>query len=435
MDNGSVRRYLQDFQAMDFGQVIGRDTKLGDSAKIQTVIGGRRAGKTYLLFGKMKELEGKGAKRASIVYLNFENPALSTVSFKDFKDVIELHWSIFPESASGKLHIFIDEPQALPKWESAVRGIYDEFRFPIFITGSSSKLLSKEIATSLRGRSITTVLLPLSFGEFLRFRNAHIDAKTAGARDRALLQNHLSEFLRFGGFPEVVLAKSENEKLKTLKDYFDLAVYKDIIDRYSIKNTHAMRWMVDYVVNSASKEVSLRKMFMANRQSGMKTGKNTFYNYFSALQDSFFAMALRKFDYSRKNENLSIPKIYLNDFGFMTLFSLEEYGRRLENAVFLKLLSKTNENPLLKLNYWKSKAGKEVDFVMSRGKKPIEAIQAAYSLQDSQTMERETGSLYECMDYFKLTRGTIITFNEETETEKNGKKISITPAWKWLLEN
>lgn len=432
MDTGSVRRYLQDFAAMGFGEVIKRDTKLGDSRKIQTVIGGRRVGKTYLLFGKIKELEARGIKRTGIVYLNFENPALSSVSFKDFKDVIELHWSIFPQSKD--LHVFVDEPQALPKWESAVRGIYDEFRFPIFITGSSSKLLSREIATSLRGRSITTVLLPLSFKEFLRFRKAHIDVKTAGTRDRALLQSHLSEFLRFGGFPEVVLANSETEKLKTLKDYFDLAVYKDIIERYKVKNTHAMRWMVDYVVNSASKEVSLRKMFMANKESGMKTGKNTFYGYFSALQDSFFAMALRKFDYSRKNENLSIPKIYLNDFGFMTLFSLEEYGRRLENAVFLQLLSKANENPLLKLNYWKSKTGKEVDFIMSQGKKPIEAIQVAYSLQEGQTMERETDSLAECMDYFKLTRGTIITFSEEGETEKNGKKISIVPAWKWLLE-
>ena len=162
MDKEKIKRYLLDFHDRDFN-LLERDMVLKESNKIQTIIGARRVGKTYLLFNKMLNLEKSGILREQIIYLNFESPILNDLSYKEISEIIEVHWSIFPETIKKKIYLFIDEPQVINKWEVAIRDIYDRYNCHIFLTGSSSKLLSKEIATSLRGRSVTNLLLPLSF--------------------------------------------------------------------------------------------------------------------------------------------------------------------------------------------------------------------------------------------------------------------------------
>ncbi|MFH1636990.1 MAG: AAA family ATPase [Candidatus Woesearchaeota archaeon] len=152
MDKGRIRNYLADFQERGFTNVIKRDTSLKPSKKIQTVVGARRVGKTFLLFNKIKELEQSGVPRKQIIYLNFESPALNEITFKEIKDILEIHWSMHPGVIKKETFMFIDEPQSIKKWELAVRELSEEYSVKIFITGSSSKLLSREIATSLRGQ-------------------------------------------------------------------------------------------------------------------------------------------------------------------------------------------------------------------------------------------------------------------------------------------
>ena len=434
METDQIKQYLLDFQKRDFSDVMAREIKLSDSKKIQSILGARRVGKTYLLFSKILQLQSMRIKREQMIYLNFENPVLSDVSYKQIRDVIQIHLSLFPEQSSKHLYIFIDEPQAIEKWELAIRSLHDEFDCSIFLTGSSSKLLSKEIATSLRGRSITTTLLPLSFGEFLKFKGFTEDLSRLDSASKARMENLLDEYLQYGAYPEVVLEPNKDIKLRILKDYYDMTIFKDLVDRYSIKNTKLIKWLINYLTSTSTKSISLNKIYNTLKSEGHKLGKDTLYEYLSMLEDCFFVFTLHRFDPSVKNEGSTLPKVYLDDVGFMSLFSETDLGKRLENAVFLRLMRKKLDDPLTDLHYFKSIDGKEVDFLITRGRKPVLAVQACQSLADMATKEREMDSLLVCMGKLGLNEGVIVTRHEEAIRKVDGKKIRIVPLWKWLTE-
>lgn len=434
MNKEIIKEYLLDWQERELKNIKNREIELKESQKIQTIIGARRTGKTYLLYRHILDLEKAGVKRKNIVYLNFENPTLSEITYKEIKEIINIHWSLFPEIINEKLYLFIDEPQAIANWELAIRDIYDNFSVWIFLTGSSSRLLSKEIATSLRGRSVATVLLPLSFSEYLHFKDFTFNKKMISSKTKALLLNHFEKFLAFGAYPETVLSGDNDEKIKILKDYFDLTVYRDIVDRFNIKNTALIRTLIDALIASCAREFSINKYYLSLKSHGLKVGKNTLYEYLSILEDAFFIFPLKRFSYSKKTEDLTIPKIYFGDVGFLNLYSLENFGQRLENLVFLHLYRRTANNPLLKINYWKSKTGKEVDFVLSAGRKIKEIYQVSYMLNDKATERREIENILAALSEFNLKTGYIITDNRQEERKISGKIIKIVPAYKFFLE-
>ncbi len=434
MDKDKIRLYLLDFQKRHF-DLIDRELKIKESNKIQTIIGARRVGKTYLLFNKIKSLQEAGISREQIVYLNFESPILSDVSYKDIGGIIEMQWSIFPEIIKKKLYIFIDEPQVINKWELAVRDINDRYNCYIFLTGSSSKLLSKEIATSLRGRSLTNLLLPLSFREFLKFKEFKFDINKIDTEAKSKIINYLEEYLLFGGYPEVVLEEDKNEKLKIVRDYFDLVIYKDIVERHNLKNTKIIKWFMNSLINSTAKELSINNLYNTLKSQGMKISKNTLYSYFSIFEDSFFIFVLRKYEFSEKKMGLSIPKIYLDDTSFLNLFSIKEYGRRIENIVLLHLLRQKNENVLLNISYWKSLDNKEVDFILSEGRKITSVIQVCNDLSNMDAKNRELKALIAALNHFKIKEGMILTKGDNYKEEKiEDKIIKIIPLWRWLLQ-
>ena len=433
MNRETIKRYLLDFQERKLPNVKSRDIALGDSSKIQTVIGARRTGKTYLLYDKISKLEKSGVARKQIIYLNLENPVLDNLSYKEIKEIIEVHWSIFPETINKKLYLFIDEPQVIEKWERAIRNLYDDYNLRIFLTGSSSRLLSREVATGLRGRTITFTLLTLSFTEFLRFKNFQYDVRKISSKKKAEILKYFDAFMESGAYPEIVLEETEENKIRILQDYLDLTLYRDLIDRYKIENTDLMRTLIDLIVSSNANEFSLNKHYLDLKSRGLKVGKGTVYEYFSHLTDSFFVFPLKKFSYSRKTEDLSLSKIYLGDVGFLNLYSLKNFGARLENIVFLELLRKTYQNPLLHLNYWKSPDGYEVDFLISENKKVKQAFQVCLTTQNQKAKEREVKALLLCMKQFNLKKGIILAKDENNEEKISGKIIKTIPIWKWLL--
>ncbi len=434
MDTEKIKRYLLDFNKREFN-LIDRELIIKESNKIQTVIGARRVGKTSLLFNKIQNLEKSGILKEQILYFNFESPILSDISYKEISELIEVQWSIFPEIIKKKLFIFIDEPQVINKWELAIRDIYDRYNCQIFLTGSSSKLLSKEIATSLRGRSITNLLLPLSFKEFLAFKKFKFNINKIDTETKSRLLNYLEEYLLYGGYPEVVLENDKNEKMKIVKDYFDLVIYKDIVERYSLKNTKIIRWLMNSLISSTAKELSINSLYNNLKSQGIKISKNTLYYNFNIFEDSFFIFALRKYENSEKKSGLSIPKIYLDDVSFLNLFSIQEQGKRLENTVFLQLLRQKEKNPLLTINYFKTTEDKEIDFIMKEGKKIVSIIQVCTNLSNNETRNREINSLITSLNHFKLNKGIIITNESDYKEEKiENKTIKIIPLWKWLLE-
>ncbi len=189
------------------------------------------------------------------------------------------------------------------------------------------------------------------------------------------------------------------------------------------------------VVSSCSKEFSLNKHFLDLKSRGLKLSKGTLYEYFNALEDSFFAFSLKRFYHSKKSEDLSIPKVYLGDLSFLNLFSLENFGQRFENIVFLQLYRRTSNNPLLHMNYWQSINGQhETDFIIQNGKKIKSAIQVCYNLDNQKTKEREIKGLLKCLQELKLDKGYIINDDIKKEEIINDKKIIYIPLWEWLLE-
>ena len=364
--------------------------------------------------------------------MNFENPALFNIKFNEFRTLLEIYWEIFPDVK--KIFIFIDEPQEIENWAIGIKGLYDEFKFPIFITGSSSKLLGSELATELRGISRRINFYSLSFKEFLAFKDfgelIHLNSNKMG-----YLQNLLNEYMKYGGYPEVVLEKNNLEKNRLLSEYLQMVIYRDLIDRYKLqsRNQFVIELFTKILVKEISKEISINKLqkHLKNTQK-INVSNKTLYNYMKYLEDACIIFQLRKFEPSLKRELLSNPKVYVHDLGLCTLFSQHDKGYRLENAVFMELMRRNYYHPLRKINYWKSDKNKEVDFVIREGEN-YEIIQVSYDISSLATREREISSLLAGLKQFNLEEGTIITKNEEEIEIIGAKKIIIIPFWKWAL--
>lgn len=194
-----------------------------------------------------------------------------------------------------------------------------------------------------------------------------------------------------------------------------------------------IKTLIDLAVASCAKEFSISKHYNDLKSQGFKLGKSTLYEYFSNLEDSMFVFSLKRFSYSQKTQDLSIPKIYLGDVGFLSLYYRENFGQRLENAVFLELLRKTSANPRISINYWQSTNNMETDFVINDGGKPQTAIQVSCNLSNPATKKRELNSLLACMNELKIKNGLILTQYEEGKEKIDGKTIQIIPTWKWML--
>lgn len=430
METAKIREYILDFQKKELPELTERSLKIDRTKKIKSIIGPRRAGKTYFMYQQIKSIIKLGIKKESISYLNFEDPRLIDINFKEIMEIIKVHWQLYPSSTKDKLYIFIDEPQNIKNWEVAVRALYDE-GFEIFLTGSSSKLLSREISTSLRGRTLSYTLLPLSFKEFLTMKKIHFDIFRLSSRERSVLLNLLDEYIEFGGFPEIVLEESKENKVKIINEYFNMVVYRDIVERYKIKNTNLIKWLIQLLSSSFSKEFSINKVYLTLKSKGLKVSKNTLYSYLSMLEDSIFVFFPSKFDYSIRKREFSINKAYLCDIGFSKLTeNTQDRGYKMENIVYLEL--ERRKDMLSSIFYWKNQQHQEVDFVIKTGNKIESLIQVCSNIDDINVKKREIRALIKAGKELRCNNLIIITEDYEGK-EKLDNKIKIIPIWKWLL--
>ncbi len=394
---------------------------------ITVIIGARRTGKTYsvldFLLNKMK------LKDSDFLYLNLEDVELDGFTNKDILEAINSHQQLYKNLP---VFIFIDEPQAVKNWEKAIYSLYEKKAFNIIITGSSSKLLSKEIASSLRGRTLTYSVYPLSFREYLSFRGITIKEDiplSSSAKNKILYE--LSTYLSVGSLPDVAI----NPKIsaKFYSDYIDLVIFRDIIERFGIKNIGVVRFMIKSLMTSFSKQSSIYNMYKALKGSGYSVSKKTLYSYVSLLEDAYFAFQLKKFNFSIRKSELSMPKIYLDDWGIAsTVLNLKnEVGRTMENAVFIELKRRQSEND--KLYY--SDIGNDIDFVQVQKNKVSALIQVTFASSKNGINDRETESLLKGAVALKCNNLFVITWDYEAVENVKGKKIKFVPLWKWLLSN
>lgn len=421
-------KIIRDFKEFEIPQIVERDKAIEIDIPIKriiSIIGPRRSGKTYFMFQQILKLLNEGVVKERILYVNFENDLLVGSTVNDLRKMIEIFYEIYPDNKKKKAYLFLDEIQAVPDWEKFVRSIMDLESVQIFISGSSSKLLSKEISTVLRGRSLPYYIFPFSFKEFLKAKKLKIE-KYPSSSQRAKLMNSLAEYTNFGGYPEVVIYPEEREKI--LKEILDVTIYRDIIERYKVKNTKLARLLLKQLILSTY--FSVHGFYNYIKSLGIKVSKNTLYNYSEYFSDALIVILLRKFSKSYKETEQTKPKIYFIDNGLLYVNGVESRGRLMENLVLVEMVKRgfvPNENV-----FYYHKDGHEVDFVLVERLKIKNLIQVCYNLDDTETKRREINGMMAAMKEFKIKEGLVITVDFEGEEKIKGKKIIYRPLLKWL---
>jgi predicted AAA+ superfamily ATPase len=251
--------------------------------------------------------------------------------------------------------------------------------------------------------------------------------------ERGDLGRYLDEYLQSGGFPEL-LRYDRMVRLRTLHEYVDLIIYRDLVERYGIEKTSALKFMIKSLIRNFARELSVRKLHNYLQSAGVSLSKTKVYEYFSYLEDINFIFLLKKYGKGVREVEGSIPKIYLIDLGFVTLHGLGDVGRRIENVVAIELSRQKNYwTPLLEVFYWKDTYRREVDFVLAEGSKVTQLIQVCYDVADPYTKDRELKSLIKASQELDCSNLSVITWDYEGEEEFEGFKVGFVPLWKWLL--
>jgi len=391
-----------------------------ESGFVVSIIGPRRAGKTYYLFQLLRKVK-------DYIYLNFEDSRLYGMEHRDLRDIIRTFIEIYGKEPR---HLFLDEVQNMKNWQIVARELHDLRKYRMFLTGSSSKLLSKEIATQLRGRTLSYLLLPFSFREFLRARGLIVKKYMSG-NESAKIKHYLLEYMEFGGFPDVVLNEA---KTKILKEYADLILFRDFIERHQIKNIELARFLHTFTIQNISRKMSVNAIFNRLKSMDVKVSKNTVYDYLSKLEDTAFFFFLRRYSEKPHLRETYPKKVYLCDTGLTKIVrTSEDKGKLMENAVFLELLRRKNLNPLMDVFYWRDYRQREVDFVVKEGEKVKQLIQVTHELTP-ENERREIGSLLKASKGLECEDLLVITWDQDGIVERSGKKVKVMQLWRWLMD-
>ena len=426
----TITHLLDDFQERKLPQPIPRDKKFFEiQGKADVVIGMRRAGKTWFCFQKMVELLSAGIAKEQILYLNFEDDRLLGFDLRHFQQVLDVYYARYPHLRDVGSYFFFDEIQRIENWEMFVRRLLDTENVQVYLTGSSSKLLSTEIATSLRGRSLSVEIFPLSFKEFLRFHELFSDSpKRFGTKTAATLRKAVKDYFEIGGFPEVQ-GLERHLRQEVLQGYVDSVLLKDVIERHKIGNVLAIKHMVRTIMASPGGKFSVNKFYNTLKSMAVKCTKNNLYDYLDHLVDAFVFSKVYLHTRSEKARMVNPAKVYTVDTGLlnaMTMRNSSNYGCMLENMVFMHLRRKGYE-----IQYVTTKQGYETDFFTRRktdGK--VQLIQVCWDISDTATFQRELRGLKSAMTELGINSGTIVTWDDEVVRDDD---IHIVPAWKFFL--
>lgn len=372
---------------------IRRDYRFPEANGLAKVaIGIRRSGKTYFLFQTMHELIAQGVPLERILYLNFEDDRLLPIDQKKMGEMVDGLYSLNPSLHNHHCYLFLDEVQNVEGWPVVIRRLLDTKNLDIYITGSSAKLLSKEIATSLRGRSIAIEIQPYNFAEHLSASALPLPSKPFGKKALDHYRAHLMAYFQTGGFPGVQKL-SFHERLETLQNYVDVVVLRDVIERHKVANIKLLKYFVSVLLKNSSAPFSINKFYRDITSQGYKLGKDTLYTYLEYVEDAFLVFSLPIFSEALRDVETTPKKIYSIDSGLTNANTFNfhpNWGKLLENQVYLDLRREKKE-----VFYYKTSSGFEVDFVTRDLEGKVELIQVVWDQNDQETFKREERALKE----------------------------------------
>jgi uncharacterized protein len=426
-----IKRSLVEWHEFKLPPLVPRgfDRTTLKNKRLLSVIGPRRAGKTYACFEIIGDLLKHGIPRKNCIYMNFEDERLIPLDGGELTLLLDTHEELYQRDPGKPLYCFLDEVHNVPNWSKWVRRVIDQNReLTVVLTGSSSKMLSSDIATELRGRGSSIMVFPYSFREFLHARriDAEYSEKLLYSPHRSTIKRYFNEYALKGGFPEI----AEHEEYRdTLQQYFRTIFARDMVERFRIRN---VRQFEDFLKIQLSRFASLSSISNSEKEMeamGYRLSKNTLMTYLGYARDVFLLFDVCKFDYKVTRQLRAPRKLYAIDQGLLNAvrFSAsEDKGRILENIAFLELRRRYQD-----IYYHSENA--ECDFVIMSGRRISHCFQVCWSLEHKDTLDREIKGLLETMKTYKLKQGMILTNDEQADVEREGKKIIVRPLWHFAL--
>lgn len=399
--------------------------------KASVCIGVRRSGKSTYMFQIMQRLLDRKVPRQNILYLNFFDDRLHGLQQAGIGLVAEAYYALFPEKKGTEtVYCFFDEIQTFAGWEPFVDRLMRTEKCEVYLTGSSARMLSKEIATQMRGRALSWEMFPFSFREFLDYKG--IDSSGALSTKRRLhIQKAFSEYWETGGFPEI-LGLTRQLRVKTHQEYFHAVLFRDLVERHDVAHPKAVDDLAHWLVDNIASPYSVNRLTGYLKALGHNAPKSAVSNYLAWFEDAYFIFSVRVFDASLARSHTNPKKAYCVDHAMITSLSsgiLVNSGHLLENLVFAALRRAFPE-----VFYYKTATGREVDFVVPSRSGPPILFQVCESLAATQTRKREMAALSESMTELKVKTATIVTRADDERIETDAGTIAVVPIWRFLLE-
>ena len=428
-----IRQKVIDSQTVALPPLTRRDVWLpAVKGKATAVIGMRRAGKTSLLWQILADRHAGGTPREGLLYFSFEDERLADLHVQDLDLLVETFYQLNPAWRDARrATFFLDEIQLVPGWELFARRLLDSENIDIFLSGSSARLLSREVATSMRGRAMEAVVSPFSFREMLRHAGREPTKPTDRftKAERSQLNKDLADYLSHGGFPEAQGLGTRN-RFELLRTYVDVVLLRDVVERHNLSQPQVLHWMVRQLLGNAAGSFSINKFYADLKSRGVAVGKDTLHSYLAHLEDAFLLCSLDVATDSERRRQVNPRKVYPVDTGLMALFDRSgkaNVGHALETAVLHELHRRGAQ-----VNYVRTTNGYEVDFLARdvSGKQTL--IQVCAELDNPATLAREVRALQDAAETWPEAALQVITLHVPTVGGLPAG-IELCLAGDWLL--
>jgi predicted AAA+ superfamily ATPase len=430
----AIRQKLGDALQLPFPKLTPREAVTAPlEGKARAIIGMRRAGKTTFLYQCLAARLAEGVHRDKLVYFNFEDERLDGLESAELGMILDEYYRSYPQYRRGdRVTWCFDEIQVIPGWEKFVRRIMDTENVEILLSGSSAKMLSREVATTMRGRSLETVITPFSFLEFARSQGLiQLENALISAREQSTWLACFDQFLETGGFPEAGNESLKNQRVVLLQGYVDTVLFRDVAERHAITNLVALRAFVRQLLRQPSSPLSVSKVYADFRSRGISVTKETLLSMLSHLEDAFLVFTLPIASRSERRQQVNPRKLYLADHSLAAAYNPvknSDRGHYLENIVACELLRQSSN-----LAYVKTTEGHEVDFLATQADGSTLLIQVAADIRNEKTLEREVRALLGASAKFPESRKILVTEELPARGLSLPDEIEVYPLWKWLL--
>ncbi len=402
--------------------------------KALAVIGMRRSGKTCFLWQCLADLLASGSPRESLVFLNFEDDRLAGIDASDLSFLLEEYYRLQPVFRDQtRITLFLDEIQLVPGWETFARRVLDSEKVQLFLSGSSASMLSREVATSMRGRAMEVTVFPFSFREALLHGDLLPDQewdRLPKAR-RSALEKAFRDYLVEGGFPDAQ-GLDIRDRRPLLQGYVDVAVLRDIIERHAISNPVALRWLQRHLLGNPAAPFSIQKFYDALKSQGLPISKDSLHAFLAHFEDAFLIRTTSLLTASERQRMVNPRKAYPIDPGLIPIYERvgrQNLGHSLETAVMIELQRRGCE-----VHYLRTPRGNEVDFHAVDATGNALLIQVCADVSVLATLEREIRSLLEARAVHPDAKLLLLILESIPPGISIPDAIEVIPAIQWFLQ-